>query len=134
MNILLLCTGNSCRSQMAHGFLEKRLKGKVNIYSAGVEAHGVNPKSIIVMNEIGIDISKNTSNVMKDYINVSFDEIFTLGNNAKNNCLDYKGNPSKTHKLFLDPFNAKGTEEEILNVYRKVRDEIVEYFEKYDFS
>ena len=133
MNILLLCTGNSCRSQMAHGVLSEFFEDEANIYSAGVEAHGVNPKSIIVMNEIGIDISKNTSNTMQEYLDVEFDYVFTLGENAKKNCPNYKGEPEKIHQKFLDPFNAKGTDEEVMNIYRKVRDEIEAYFVEFDF-
>jgi len=129
MNILLLCTGNSCRSQMAHGFLEKKFGKTANIYSAGVEAHGVNPKSILVMREVGIDISNNTSNTMNEYIEVPFNYIFTLGENAKRNCLNYKGMPKIVHQKFTDPFNVKGTETEVLDIYRKVRDEIIVFFD-----
>ncbi len=133
MNILLLCTGNSCRSQMAHGILSEYFEDEASIYSAGVEAHGVNPKTIIVMNEIGIDISNYTSNTMKDYLDISFDYVFTLGENAKRNCPIYLGEPINTHKQFLDPYNAEGTEEEVLNIYRKIRDEIESYFLNFDF-
>ena len=133
MNILVLCTGNSCRSQMAHGVLEEYFEDEASIYSAGVEAHGVNPKTIVVMKELGIDISKHTSNTMGEYLDIEFDYVFTLGEKAKANCPNYKGDPEKIHKIFLDPFDAKGTEEEVLNIYRKVRDEIEAYFIEFDF-
>lgn len=131
--IIVLCTGNSCRSQMAHGILLARFGAEAYIYSAGVEAHGVNPKSILVMNEIGIDISGNTSNTMQEYRDLSFDYVFTLGEKAKANCPDYNGNPKKIHQKFTDPFDAEGTEEEVMHVYRKVRDEIVSYFNAFHF-
>ena len=73
MNILVLCTGNSCRSQMAHGYLEHFTRGKASIYSAGVETHGVNPKAIAIMQEDGIDISNHTSNNLEEYLNIPFD-------------------------------------------------------------
>ena len=133
MNIIVLCTGNSCRSQMAHGVLKEFFEDEANIYSAGVEAHGVNPKTIIVMDEIGIDISDHTSNILQDYINIPFDYVFTLSEKAKENCPKYKGEPTKVHQLFLDPFDAEGTEEEVLEIYRTVRDEIEEYFTEFDW-
>ena len=77
-NILVLCTGNSCRSQIAHGFLATMTVGKANVYSAGVETHGVNPKAIAIMKEIGIDISKHTSNNITEYFGVEFDYVITV--------------------------------------------------------
>ena len=118
---------------MAHGVLEEYFEDEASIYSAGVEAHGVNPKTIVVMKELGIDISKHTSNTMGEYLDIEFDYVFTLGEKAKANCPNYKGDPEKIHKIFLDPFDAKGTEEEVLNIYRKVRDEIEAYFIEFDF-
>ncbi|MES2794578.1 MAG: arsenate reductase ArsC, partial [Bacteroidota bacterium] len=82
-NILVLCTGNSCRSQIAHGFLEDLTDGRsVNIYSAGVETHGVNPKAIATMAEIDIDISNNTSNNVEEYFDIPFDFVITVCDNA----------------------------------------------------
>ena len=75
LNVLILCTGNSCRSQMAHGYLNIFAKGKAHIYSAGVETHGINPGAASIMKEDGIDISKHTSNHVDEYLHVNFDYI-----------------------------------------------------------
>ena len=84
--ILVLCTGNSCRSQIAHGYLEKMGGSIVEVYSAGVETHGVNPKAIITMAEDGIDISNHTSNNVDEYRNINFDYVITVCDNAKERC------------------------------------------------
>ncbi len=120
--ILVLCTGNSCRSQMAEGFLEEWLKGKAKVYSAGIVAHGVNPKSIEVMAELGFDISHHSSNVMEEYTAISFDFILTVCDNAKENCPYFPGNAVRLHQNFPDPYNATGTAEEVLDAYRHSRD------------
>ncbi len=124
MNILILCTGNSCRSQMAEGFLRSYLNEHSNIYSAGLKPQGVNPKAIFVMKESGIDISKQTSNDLNEYINMSFDHIITVCDNAAEKCPQFPDSGEKKHLPFSDPADASGSEEEILNVFRKVRDEI----------
>ena len=85
-NILVLCTGNSCRSQIADGYLKHFANGKANVYSAGVETHGVNPKAIATMKADGIDISSNTSNNVLEYQEVLFDFIITVCDNAKERC------------------------------------------------
>ena len=85
-NILVLCTGNSCRSQIAHGYLAYYCRGKANIYSAGIEVHGVNEMAIEVMSEDGIDISMNSSNNIDEYISINFDYIITVCDNANENC------------------------------------------------
>lgn len=125
--LLVLCTGNSCRSQMAHGYFAELLKGKMEIFSAGVEAHGVNPKSIIVMKEDGVNIISYTSNTMDEYLKIPFDYVITVCDNAKERCPVYLGSSEKFHHTFTDPHGAKGTEEEVLDVYRSVRDEIKVY-------
>jgi len=84
--ILVLCTGNSCRSQLAHGYLEAITAGKAMIYSAGVETHGVNPKAIAIMKEDGIDISNNTSNNVLEYQDIAMDFVITVCDNAKERC------------------------------------------------
>ena len=126
-NILVLCTGNSCRSQIAHGYLEKFANGKATIYSAGIETHGVNAKAIAVMKEDGIDISNNTSNNINEYKNIDFDFIITVCDNAKENCPYFPSKAKKFHHNFPDPAKANGNEQEIMNEFRKVRDEIKEY-------
>jgi len=127
--ILILCTGNSCRSQMAEGFL-RDLDKDLGVYSAGTfPAEKVNPNSIVVMNEIGIDISANKPNDVSDYVNENFDYVITVCDNAKEICPVFTGNVKhRLHLGFIDPAEAKGTPEEILQEYRDVRDEIKSTF------
>ena len=127
MNILVLCTGNSCRSQMAHGYLEHFTHGKTNIYSAGVETHGVNPRAIAIMQEDGIDISNNTSNNLEEYLNIQFDYILTVCDNANERCPFFPGKAERLHYNFFDPSKVKGTEEEIHAAFTKTRNQIKEY-------
>ena len=122
--VLVLCTGNSCRSQMAHGYIQKFAGDNVKVYSAGVEAHGVNPKTVKVMQEDGVDISHHTSNKADEYTREKFDYIITVCDNAKENCPYFPGEAIRIHQAFTDPYNATGSEKEVLNVYRNVRDEI----------
>ena len=127
-NILVLCTGNSCRSQIAHGYLEFFTDEKsVTIYSAGIETHGVNPKAIATMLDDGIDISKNTSNNVNEYFNVDFDYVITVCDNAKEACPYFPTKAIKLHYDFPDPAKAIGTEEEVLTEFRSVRELIKKY-------
>jgi arsenate reductase (thioredoxin) len=126
-NILVLCTGNSCRSQIAEGYLRHFADGKANIYSAGIETHGVNPKAIQVMAEDHIDISKHTSNNVDEYISVPFDYIITVCDNANENCPYFPGSAQRFHQNFPDPAKARGTPEEIMDEFRRVRDMIKVY-------
>ncbi|MDX1957952.1 MAG: arsenate reductase ArsC [Leptospiraceae bacterium] len=124
MNILVLCTGNSCRSQIAHGYLNQFFSGKANIYSAGILTHGVNPRAIQTMKEDSIDISHHTSNLVTEYMNIDFDLVITVCDNAKESCPIFPKKTKTIHKNFSDPAKATGTEEEILGEFRKVREEI----------
>jgi len=126
-NILVLCTGNSCRSQIAEGFLRHYAGEKANIYSAGVETHGVNPRAISIMNEVGIDLSNHTSNHVDEYIDINFDFVITVCDNAKERCPYFPTNAEKLHNNFPDPAKASGTEEEIVNEFRRVRVLIDDY-------
>ena len=126
-NILVLCTGNSCRSQIAEGFLRHYAGEKANVYSAGVETHGVNPRAISIMNEVGIDISNHTSNHVDEYANIDFDFIITVCDNAKERCPYFPSKAERLHYNFPDPAKASGTEEEIVNEFRRVRELIDEY-------
>lgn len=127
-NILVLCTGNSCRSQIAHGYLEHFTNSdKVKVYSAGVETHGVNPKAIAIMKEDGIDISHHTSNNIDEYFDIPFDYVITVCDNAKERCPFFPTEAQKFHYNFPDPAKATGTEEEILAEFRKVREQIKVY-------
>ena len=130
-NILVLCTGNSCRSQIAHGFLACLTAGKANVYSAGVETHGVNPKAITTMKEIGIDISSHSSNNITEYFGVNFDYVITVCDNAKERCPYFPTKAVKLHYNFPDPAKAIGTEDEINEQFRSVRAMIKTYCEKF---
>ncbi len=125
--ILVLCTGNSCRSQIAEGYLGYFAKDKAEIYSAGVETHGVNPRAVITMKEDGIDISHHISNNMDEYLNIDFDFVITVCDNAKERCPYFPTEVQKFHYNFPDPAKAIGTEEEIAEEFRKVRELIKEY-------
>ena len=123
-NILVLCTGNSCRSQIAEGYLQQFAGDKAKVYSAGIETHGVNPRAIAVLKEDGIDISHHTSNNVNEYMNIPFDFVITVCDNAHESCPVFPSKAKKFHQNFPDPAKAKGTEEDILKEFRKVRDEI----------
>jgi len=130
-NILVLCTGNSCRSQIAEGYLKYFAKDKATIYSAGVETHGVNPKAIAVMAEDGIDISLHTSNNINEYLDVNFDYVITVCDNAKERCPFFPTEAKKFHYNFPDPAKATGSEQEIMDEFRRVRSMIKEYSENF---
>ncbi|MEJ7560019.1 MAG: arsenate reductase ArsC [Pedobacter sp.] len=126
-NILVLCTGNSCRSQLAEGYLRHYAEGKANIYSAGIETHGVNPKAVQVMAEDDIDISSHTSNHVDEYLSVIFDAVITVCDNANEACPYFPGKVERFHQNFSDPAKATGTAEEIMDEFRRVRDLIKVY-------
>ena len=130
-NILVLCTGNSCRSQIAHGFLASMTAGKAQVYSAGVETHGVNPRAIATMKEIGIDISNHTSNNITEYFGIDFDYVITVCDNAKERCPYFPTKAVKLHYNFPDPAKAIGTEAEINEQFKAVRSLIKDYCEKF---
>ena len=125
--ILILCTGNSCRSQMAEGYLHNFTAGKITIVSAGLEAHGLNPLAVRVMQEDGIDITGHTSNRVDEYLGTHFDLIITVCDHAKEQCPYFPDDTVRMHYPIQDPANARGTEAEKLVVYRTVRDEIREF-------
>ena len=125
--ILVLCTGNSCRSQIAEGYLQFFAGNRAIVYSAGIETHGVNPKAIEVMAEDGINISHHTSNNIDEYAGFPFDHVITVCDNAKENCPYFPTNAQRFHFNFPDPAKATGTPEEIMNEFRRVRDMIKTY-------
>lgn len=125
--ILVLCTGNSCRSQIAHGYLEKFVGDKAEVYSAGVETHGVNPKAIATMKEDGVDISNHTSNNILEYSGINFEYVITVCDNAKERCPFFSSGAQKFHYNFPDPAKAIGTEEEVSREFSRVRDMIKKY-------
>ena len=125
--IIVLCTANSCRSQIAHGYLNYFGGNKVEVYSAGVEAHGVNPGAIQTMKEDGIDISHHTSNHVDEYVNQKFDYVITVCENAKETCPYLPAKIKNLHHDFPDPAKAKGTDEEVRKQFRYTRDLIKSY-------
>ena len=129
--VLVLCTGNSCRSQIAEGYLRYFSGEKAIIYSAGIETHGVNPRATATMKEDGIDISNHTSNNILEYSNIDFYFVITVCDNAKERCPYFPTKAVKYHYNFPDPAKAIGTEEEILEEFRKVRKMVKDYCEKF---
>lgn len=126
-NVLVLCTGNSCRSQIAEGYLRYFHGEKAEVYSAGVETHGVNPRAIATMKEDGIDLSAHTSNHVDEYLSISFDLILTVCDHASERCPIFPGKAQRIHHNFTDPAKVIGTEEEIMAEFRRVRVQIKEY-------
>ena len=125
--ILVLCTGNSCRSQMAEGWLKSMLGGLAEVYSAGLEAHGINPYMKKAMEDSGVDVSMHTSNVMSDYKDFFFDYVITVCNHARDNCPYFQNATKRISHSFDDPADATGTDEEQLVVYKKVCNQIQQF-------
>lgn len=125
--VLVLCTGNSCRSQMAEGYLRFFTGDKAEIYSAGIEAHGVNPKAVAFMKEDGIDISKQTSNKVEEYKEIGFDFIITVCDHARESCPSFPSQAKKFHRDFPDPSKVDGTEAEVTAAFRAARQMIKDY-------
>ncbi|MDC7231984.1 MAG: arsenate reductase ArsC [Spirochaetales bacterium] len=134
-NILFLCTGNSCRSQMAEGWMRELHGDEYNVYSAGIETHGLNPNAVQVMKEAGVDISGHKSTLASDYRDINFDVVITVCGHADENCPVFLGKTNKIHHGFDDPPRLAAEiedEAEKLVPYRRVRDEIRDYLK--DFS
>ena len=129
-NILILCTGNSCRSQMAEGFLRKN---GYNVQSAGVESHGLNPLAVKVMSEIGVDISNQRSKKIDSLDLKMFDVLFTVCNDANESCPIIPTIKKRVHKSFVDPAKIRENEMNKLQIFREVRDEI-NYFCNKEFK
>ena len=128
--VLVLCTGNSCRSQMADGLLSSFLTD-FQIYSAGTKPEPVNHFAVKAMNQIGIDISKNFSNYVDEYTDIDFDYVFTVCDNAKEICPIYPKAKQMIHHSFIDPADAKGSASEQLAVYVNVRNQLSDYFKDF---
>jgi arsenate reductase len=128
-NILVLCTGNSCRSQMAEGYLRKYAGDSADVFSAGVETHGLNPKAVEVMAEDGIDISNHTSNHVDEYNNMAFDLVITVCDHAHERCPFFPA-AKVIHHNFPDPAKATGTQEAVMDAFRRTRNMIREYCRK----
>jgi arsenate reductase len=129
IRVLFLCTGNSCRSQMAEGWAQ-HLKGDVvDVYSAGIRPIGVSSRAIKTMAEAGVDISMHTSKSIDDLGGVDFDYVVTLCDNAAQNCPVFPGKAKVIHKPLKDPYCATGSEEQVMAEFRKVRDQIKAFIE-----
>jgi len=125
--VLVLCTGNSCRSQIAEAYLRNFANEKAQIFSAGIETHGVNPIAIATMIDDGIDILHHTSNNVNEYGDIDFDYIITVCDNANERCPYFPSNAKKFHHNFPDPAKATGDEHEIILQFKNVRELIKEY-------
>ncbi|MDR0533154.1 MAG: arsenate reductase ArsC [Verrucomicrobiales bacterium] len=131
-NILILCTGNSCRSHLAEGILRHAAGDLFNVHSAGSNPAGyVHPKGVQVMREIGIDISKHSSKHMNEFLNQKIDTVITVCGNTDQACPMFPGQVNRYHWGFTDPAKAEGTEEQVLQVFRDIRDQIRLVFEAY---
>lgn len=132
--ILILCTGNSCRSQIAEGYLRYFAGHKAQVYSAGIETHGVNARAISTMKEDGIDISSHTSNHIDEYKDLEFDFIITVCDNARERCPFFPSKIKILHQNFPDPAKKKGSEIEISEEFRSVRNSIKVFIQKFAYE
>ena len=122
--VLFLCTGNSCRSQMAEGFVKKMLSKDLNIFSAGLEPKGIHPMAVKVMQEIGLDISRQKSKNISEIPIGEIDIVITLCGDAAERCPVFPGKVKRIHWELEDPDKAQGSKEEIIKIFQKVRDKI----------
>jgi len=130
--VLILCTGNSCRSHLAEGFLRAAAGDILDVQSAGSKPAGyVHPLAIKVMQEAGIDISQHTSKHLSQFLDQKTETVITVCGNADQACPIFPGQVNRHHWPFVDPAHAQGSDEEILRVFRQVRDEIKQAFEAY---
>jgi len=125
--ILVLCTGNSCRSQIAEGYLQYFAGNRAQVYSAGVETHGVNPLAVKTMQQDGIDISGHTSNHVSEYADIEFDYVITVCDNAREQCPVFPSKAQKIHHNFPDPSKIIASREETMKHFAIVRDEIKDF-------
>jgi len=130
IKVLFLCTGNSCRSQIAEGWAGHLKSDVMEAYSAGIRPIGVSSKTIRVMAEAGVDISGHTSKYIDDLGGINFDYVVTVCDNAREQCPIFPGRTKLIHKAFDDPYFAAGSEDEIMAVFRLVRDQIKTFVEK----
>jgi len=123
-NVLFVCTGNSCRSQMAEGWARALLHDRVNAYSAGVQTHGLNARAVLVMGEAGVDIAGQKSQHVDEFRTLNPDLVVTVCDHAAEVCPTFPGARRMIHRAFEDPARTVGDEERVLAVFRRVRDEI----------
>jgi arsenate reductase len=127
--VLFLCTGNSCRSQMAEGWTRELLGDRIDAYSAGIETHGLNPRAVQVMGEAGVDIRRQQSQHLDEFLDLVPDLVVTVCDSAAERCPVLPGAKRTIHHSFPDPAGAEGTESEVLETFRAVRDRIREFVE-----
>lgn len=125
--VLILCTGNSARSQMAEGLLEHIAGDRFDVRSAGTKPSAVRPEAVSVMKELGIDISGNRSKSVDEFAGETFDYVLTVCDNARESCPIYPGHSNRFHQSFEDPAAVLGSEEDRLSAFRRVRDQIGAY-------
>jgi arsenate reductase len=131
--VLVLCTGNSCRSQIAEAYLRLYSNNSI-IYSAGLSPKGLHPLAKYVLEQDGISTKEHTSNSLEYYEDINFDISLTVCNNAKEQCVNFNNSLLKTHHSFEDPANYEGSENEILEFFQKIRDEIKEFSKTYSIK
>lgn len=132
LKVLFLCTGNSCRSQMAEGWTRHLKADVIDAYSAGIETHGLNPNAVKVMEEAGVDITSQKSQHVDEFKDINFDVVVTVCSHAHESCPVFPGNAKVIHHGFADPpklAQSAANPDEALDCYRRVRDEIREYVE-----
>ena len=130
--VLILCTGNSARSQMAEGLLKHICQNRYEVFSAGTKPSIVRPEAIKVLQEIGLDISGNRSKPADEFARHNIDYVLTVCDNAQENCPYFPAQTARIHKSFADPASVEGNEEERLAAFRRVRDEIKIFLEKFN--
>ena len=136
VKILFLCTGNSCRSQMAEGWARHLWQDRIEAWSAGIETHGLNRDAVRVMAEAGVDISAHRSKALEEVMDAGFDYVITVCDHANETCPVFPGRVKRLHRSFEDPprlAESARTEEEALGHYRRVRDEIRRFVESLPF-
>ena len=129
--VLILCTGNSARSQMAEGLLRQLAGDRFEVFSAGTKPGTVRPEAIAVMNEIGIDISRHRSKHVDEFAGQPFDYVLTVCDNAKESCPIYPVGTKQVHQSFEDPAAVRGSEAERIDAFRRVRDQLAAYFKNF---
>lgn len=122
--VLILCSGNSCRSQMAEGLLRDMAGNRFEVFSAGTHPTGLNPRAVKAMAELDIDISEYKSKSIDEFLHHDFDYVITVCDSARETCPVFPNSTESLHWSFEDPAIARGTEEQVMNVFRKVREQI----------
>lgn len=129
IKVLFICTGNSCRSQIAEGWASHLKPDSIDAYSAGIRPIGVSPRAVKVMAEVGVDISRQASKQIDDLSGIDFDYVVTLCDNASVQCPVFGGGTMLIHRPFEDPYFATGSDEEVMDAFRKARDDIRAFVE-----